>query len=238
MAEDSKNSGGGEKFNLAKRIQQFRAEEDLRRERKALERKQYYDDHKQSLLTEGEKRNGLLDVGGTQVQTVTKTGKYKIDLVIAKYLTEKREQSNWKIGTVTTAQSIFDLFMEVMGARHFDTLGYEEIRYYKEIVLKLPKNRNCINKFRGKHITEIIELDGFETVSTKTKNKYLQYVSALFDWAKRHGYTDNNYAEGFTLRVTDEDERQRFTKWHLEKIFYSDEYMQCNGKKHKNAFRF
>ena len=90
----------------------------------------------------------------------------------------------------------------------------------------------------GKHITEIIELDGFKTVSTKTKNKYLQYVSTLFDWAKRQGYTDNNYAEGFTLRVIEEDGRERFSKADLEKIFYSDEYMQRNKKKHKSAFRF
>jgi hypothetical protein len=58
-----------------------------------------------------------------------------------------------------------------MAGKHFDAIGYEEMRHYKEIILKLPRNLNCEKRFCDKAITEIIVMDNLDLISNIVNTK-------------------------------------------------------------------
>jgi hypothetical protein len=132
--------------------------------------------------------------------------------VLQAYITEKQSLKAWKAKTDDLLKAVFEIFAEVMAGKRFDAIGYEGMRRYKEIILKLPKNLNCEKRFSGKAITEIIEMDNRDLISNKTRNKHLGTMSTLFEWAMRHGYTDKNYAKGLTVAEIKTGGRDYFTK--------------------------
>ena len=218
---------------FARTLQKNKAEAALKKTRNKQRVDGYFGEELQKLLTDAEKRAGLLNGANQQTEIKELKGRYQIDQVFQAYIDEKKSTKAWREKSENTVKAVFKIFSEIMAGRHFDAIGYEEMRRYKETILKLPKNLNCERRFKGKTITEIIELKDVDLISNKTRNKHLGTMSTVFEWAMRHGYTDKNYAKGLTLASDKERVRDYFTKDDLQKIISGAEYKRLKGKQHK-----
>lgn len=223
---------------LARTLQKNKAEAALKKARNKERVNGFYNQELEKLLTADEKQAGLLRSSNNQTQIKELNSRYQIDQVLQAYINEKQSVKAWKEKTEGSLKAVFKIFAEVMAGKHFDAIGYEEMRRYKEIILRLPKNLNCEKRFSGKAITEIIEMDNLDLISNKTRNKHLGTMSTLFEWAMRHGYTDKNYAKGLTVAEIKTGGRDYFTKSDLQKIISSDEYKRVKGKQFKNSAFF
>ncbi len=97
-------------------------------------------------------------------------------------------------------------------------------RSIKERLQKIPPNRSKAPQYRNKSLREIIALQPKTTLSVTTVNKYLTRMSAFFDWAKRHGYTGQNWFDGLQIKggKTPREQRDRFSDEDLRALFSSD----------------
>jgi len=217
--------------------QRLKSEHVLKKTRNKQRIQGFFNDSTNALLTDDEKQ--LQIALGTR-QRDQRIGKHRIDDVINAYISEKQSQGDWREKTEHTVRTIFKIFAEVMGDLSFDMIGYQEMNYYRQCVLKLPKNLNCERKFKGKSIKEIIEMQNMILISNKTRNKHFGFISSLFEWAVRRSFTDKNYAAGSRIKDRNANSKVRdiFIKEELQKIVSGDEYLRKNGAKHKKHVFF
>lgn len=145
--------------------------------------------------------------------------------VVKAYCDERIQSDGWTPKTTAENQAIFDLFVRIVGDEPFKRLKHEAMRKYKATLMKLPPNMNKDARYRGLSIEHILALDGVQPMAVNTINKNLIRISSLFDWAARHGYTDQNYGKGLTLqrKARVRDERAVFSHADLLKLFRSPE---------------
>ena len=93
-------------------------------------------------------------------------------------------------------------------------------------MLKLPANVNKNPLYREKTIAQVLALKPRDTLAVNTVNKHLMRVSALFAWAKKHGYVRENYFDKLTLKKKRRahEERAAFTETELTALFGTDQY--------------
>jgi integrase len=218
---------------MARNTQKLKAEKAAKKARSKENLQKYFEEALQGILTDQEKRSGLMNTAQSSGEVAQSKGRFQIDQVFQAYIDENRSGKQWKEKTEGLIRAVLKIFSEIMDGRYFDAIGYDEMRRYKQIILKLPKNLNCDHRYKGKKITQIIELPDLDLLSNKTRNKHLGTMSTVFEWAMRHGYTDKNYAKGLTVAAQDEQTREIFTKEDLQKIISSDEYRRVKGKQFK-----
>lgn len=225
--------------------QKHNALETIKKAKRELEQQNYFNEALHKLLASEEQSSQLLSIIGNQQarqeqqQQITK-GKYLIADVILQFVAEKKSTGSWSDKTKEDYEVTFKYFREFLGDRYFDQLRYDDLNYYKERVLCIPKNWKTSPKYKDKTIEQIMLMDGVETINNTTRRKHFSTVKSLFIWAVENGKTDKNYATGLKIAGKDDDEdgREIFTKEDLQKIISSDHYIRRNGKRHKKAVHF
>ena len=146
--------------------------------------------------------------------------------VVDAYFAEKRRAGAWTEKTEQEQRAVFDLFIKVTGDPPPAAITVDTARDYKAVLLKLPANLNKNPLYRGKSIPQVLALKPDDTMAVNTVNKHLTRVSALFAWAKRHGYVRENYFQGLALKKKKRphEERAAFTPEDLTALFGTDQY--------------
>lgn len=112
-------------------------------------------------------------------------------------------------------------FMETVGDKQLDKYTVRDRQRYRDVLQRLPK---CVNrtKYRDLPIRKIIkdELPADQRLSIKTVNMRLIEASTLFNWAVKHGLTDNNPFKNAVLKIknTDEEERPSLSDAEIRKL--------------------
>jgi integrase len=174
----------------------------------------------------------------TQPQQQTRsTSSHSLKDVIKAYCDEKQVEKTWNKTTEAEVRAVFTLFIRIVGEVPLGDIGYETARHYKQTVQKLPPNLNKNSLYIGKTIEEIVAMDIDKTMAVKTINKNLNRMSSLFDWAKKHGYVNDNYFSGLTLKDTRQADEKRsvFSKEDLKLIFNDPIFTR---KKYKHPYYF
>jgi integrase len=221
--------------------QRSRALEAIKKAKRELEQQQYFNEALQKLLANETKSKELMALITKQDHKIEAAkGKYLISDVILRFVEEKTRTGAWTGKTKDDYGPILSFFREVLGDRYFDQLRYDDLNFYKERVLRIPKNWRTNPKYKDKTIEQIMAMEAVETIGNKTRKKHFDLIKSLFDWAERNGKTDKNYASGLKITIRDDDDesKEKFTKEDLQKIISSDEYMCRNGKRHKKAANF
>jgi integrase len=146
--------------------------------------------------------------------------------VVEAYCAEKQREGSWTEKTEQEHRAVFDLFTKVTGDCPVETITVDTARDYKAVLVKLPANLNKNPLYRGKSIEQVLAMKPQQTMAVNTVNKNLTRVSALFAWAKRHGYVRDNYFEGLALKKNKRphEERAAFTHDELAALFGTDQY--------------
>jgi len=221
--------------------QHWEAKEALKKARLEIKKQNYFNESVQKLLTEEDRKNGVLGVVGEKQKAPSEQAKYGICEVIEQFVKEKMQVQAWTQKTKEDYKTFFNFFSEVLKDRvYFDKLKYDDLNFYKDRVLHIPKNWKTNPKYKNKTIDQIMEMKNVETISNNTRRKHFDTIKSLFTWAVENGKTDHNYASGLKIvaKSVGDDDRKKFSKEDLQKIISSDEYTLKNGKRHKKAAYF
>ena len=103
------------------------------------------------------------------------------------YLDLKRPE--WAPKTRLDNKRVLDLFAEVVGtSRPIDTIGKDELRAYRDLLLRLPKNYTKRKANTGQSIHAIIKSGEKDVIQKPTITKYLTRTYSFLDWCAEEGY--------------------------------------------------
>lgn len=164
----------------------------------------------------------------------------KLSELIDKYVSEKDRVSGWREKTREETLSKLRLFVRIIGDMPLSELTASQIRDYKEIIQRLPANLNKIKKYRGKPITEIIEMDNVEPMALRTLGKNLEKVKSLLKWSHDQRLISENFTALLNIKLSSKPQTPRvtFTDDDLEALFFSDEMLGKCNRSLKKPYQF
>lgn len=156
-----------------------------------------------------------------------------ISVIVQQYCKERMAGQTWTPKTKAEFQAIFDEMIQILGDIPVNTLKKGSARKYKETLVQLPPNYSKKREYQGLSQADIVAQKPKETLSSKTVNKRLQTISALFRWAQKNGYSTDNPFEGMTVKlgVNAVDRRDPFTDSDLKAIFGSNGFVRFDPKR-------
>ena len=160
----------------------------------------------------------------------------RISEVIDRYVSEAKVK--WKEKTKHENLSILKLFVNVVGDIPIQDVTRRTVSKFKETLQKLPPNINKNPNYRGKTVSEIIQMEIPKKMAGTTVSKYLTRVGGLFDYARKNGfYNGENPATGMNPPKNRRafEARAPFDKNDLIKLFHSEDYVE---DKHRQSYQF
>ena len=147
----------------------------------------------------------------------------KLSKVIPKFVSEFMKAGRWTEKTKSENEAVFYLSIKISGDVPINQYDHQAIRQYKEVLGKLPANRNKIEKYRDITIEQIISMPDVKPMAVNSVNKNIRRLGQLFKWAVQNGYIERNIVEGMSLPETKRQDKYRevFDKEDLTKIFSS-----------------
>lgn len=142
----------------------------------------------------------------------------KLQIIIDKYIAEITGTIESK--SLDDLSKCLEYLIELFGSDYSITkVNGEQARYVKDCLLKTPARRNTKKETRDLPLLEQIKVEGLAPFKPRTINKYLEYFSGLFKWAKNHSYITNDPFEGMTVKDTKAGKREDFSDEELALIF-------------------
>ena len=123
------------------------------------------------------------------------------DIYEAHRLGEGRKRAD----TLRQDRKLVDEFASFVGVdRSLRSIQPSDVREWRNLQTSLPITYGKRNEFKGmplRQIAAIAKERGMKTLDLVTVNKKLSAVSALFSWAKREGYVEENPVTGLFYQV-------------------------------------
>jgi integrase len=151
--------------------------------------------------------------------------------LIKKFLDLKRP--SWAAKTSLDNKTILDLFAEVVGVTTpIESIGKHELRNFRDVLLRLPKNYTKRKAASGQDVLAIIKSSKEPIIQKPTITKYLTRTYAFLDWCADEGYLTSRLprVKGPSVSsVEAHDARYPFSEKQLRTIFTSPLYMGCKS---------
>jgi integrase len=126
-----------------------------------------------------------------------------LEELINTYMQENIKAQAWAQATINDYNTISKVMQRFIGE---DTpvhkINHVVMRDYKEVLQCLPPRFITLKKYEGMTADDVkaLELPPDETISVKSINKNLTFVTSLFNYAVTNGYMDMNPAQGMKIR--------------------------------------
>jgi len=154
-----------------------------------------------------------------------------IAALVQNYLDLKRPE--WAPKTRLDNKRVLDLFAEVVGtSRPIDTIGKDELRAYRDVLLHLPKNYTKRKANTGQSIHAIIRSGEKDVIQKPTITKYLTRTYSFLDWCVDEGYLASSLPRmkgPAKSSIEARDARYSFSKDQLRALFSSPVYVGCKS---------
>ena len=214
---------------LKRTIDQLMKQDELEREK----RQQFFE----NLLSEAVKKlEGPLEVlefdqpkkNGKKRREprVSGLGATRISDAIEKYCLENRV--HWRPKTEDENRFLLNLLAEVLEDRKIGTLTLEDMRTFKEAVLRLPKHRSKLPQFRKLSAKELLEMDIpiKDRMNPRNAQKYLSRSKTFLNWARLNGFMTVDIGGVLTYKLPERSVKRRlpFSHTDLRKLIHSTEY--------------
>ncbi len=96
------------------------------------------------------------------------------------------------------------------------SIDYGQVRKVKAMLQNTPSNRNKMRETKGLPLLEQLKAKDkheLKTISVTTVNKYLGYMSGLYEWATKNKYVSENPFKGMKIKQSKKQKkRKNFTK--------------------------
>ncbi|MYL82462.1 tyrosine-type recombinase/integrase [Desulfovibrio aerotolerans] len=177
-----------------------------------------------------------------ELQEKTNKSKHSLTCIWEKFQKEKIEVEHKREASFNEFRAIFNFFIEFAGDVPVDEINGAVIRDYRQLLLKLPKNRIKHKEYKNKTIKELqeIEIPEEERISLTTVNKYLGVLQSYFNYAVREAFIERNPVVPGMIRQVGGNEMKKdarpFTSDELNKIFSSS--VHAENDNNNFAYRY
>ena len=141
------------------------------------------------------------------VDTVT-----RLSVVIGQYVAEK--ESSWTYKTKLEVLGCHRLIVDVLGDADISGIRRADVIAFREKMGKLPANMYKI--YPGKSVAEVLDIPGYEPMSTNSVNKHILRLNALLSYAVKEEIIPSNPAQGLMLTDKRRDDE-------LRKVYSADD---------------
>lgn len=146
------------------------------------------------------------------------------------YIQEKG--SHWKYATQLSAQANKTLLIEIFDyLKLFDVhnITRKDMLEVREIIKQLPVNRK--QQFKYLSLKEVLQQEYDNTLSTRTINGHLIFLSSVFNWAEKNDIIKKNLATDLQLK----DEKKQSDKRHAFGVIQVEQILSsCKAHSIKN----
>ena len=144
----------------------------------------------------------------------------KLSQLYEQFSHEQKTSGNWMPKTELDYQSYLETLVEIVTDININHIDNQLMLDYRDKLVQLPSNRRKIQKYRNKSIPEIITMNNVKTMSLRTVNCHLSFVSSLLRWGTKRGFLEKNFAEGLTYKTKTKasDERSVYDIEDFQKI--------------------
>lgn len=129
--------------------------------------------------------------------------------IVQRHLSEGKRAGLWAEKTQREKREALALLGEITGSKAVSSLAKADARHVKEVLQKLPKNRNKSPATRDLSFEEMLKLPGLPLASVRTLNAYLSHYQTFLSWAVQQGYAETNVFDGLRFRVPKRDKQDR-----------------------------
>lgn len=120
--------------------------------------------------------------------------------VLEEYFREIDRPGALAAKTLLDKRTALDLLGEITGNKPLPDLTKADARNVKDMLTRLPKNRNKSPKTRDKPLTDILDMPGVDRISVKTTNEYLGQLQSFMSGAVNNGHAADNVFEGMRIK--------------------------------------
>ena len=142
--------------------------------------------------------------------------------------------------TIEETRVTFEEFVEIFGDREITEYTSVDGRDYRDILIKFPKNRKKVKRYRDKSLKEIIKMEvpPSERISLQTQTKLQSRLKTLWNYFLQEypEFISQNIFQSPTPKIKrlEKDRKQDFTPDEIQTIFNPNVYIPFifNNKKH------
>jgi len=146
---------------------------------------------------------------------------------VADFLVE--HSRHWAPKTTKQNQAYLNVMLEYFGEeKPLADITKADASALKKVLQKLPSSRNIKPALKVLPLMEVIEVTGHKLISPKTINSHIQMFASFFDWAERHGHTEQKLFVGIKVARAKRnvDMRTPFTQEQVQLIYNE---LVCNS---------
>lgn len=138
--------------------------------------------------------------------------------VLDRYFTEIERAGTLEAKTLNEKRDALNLLGEVTGWRSTAEMTKADAQKVKDILLRLPRNRNKSPKTRGKSLTDMLAVKGVEVITARTANAYVSAMQTFFKWAENNGYADKNLFTGVRIAGAKKQKSEKRSAFSAEQL--------------------
>ena len=114
---------------------------------------------------------------------VAKSNSPLFSKVYPKHL-KQMESNRRRIGTINETRTTYQTLIGILGDKQVGDYTNADARDYRNVLSRLPRNRNKVKKYRNKSLKEILDMDVpiQDRISTTTQNNLLARISSLWNY--------------------------------------------------------
>lgn len=155
----------------------------------------------------------------------------------------ERKRSSWKVDQQKKMATQCGTFVELMNDPPLGALNRQMVWDYEAKLRKMPADRYNAARRHGTNdahtLLALAEEHGEELLSATSVERYLDNLSSMFAWAKRNQILTGNPAERAIEKpkktFRDQDDRSKFEKSDLDKIFAAEWFVTGTGVRNKHG---
>lgn len=139
------------------------------------------------------------------------------------YFAEIKRTAPVEPKTELDRKEVLELLDEITGHKTITAITKSDAQVVKQILLRLPWNRNKMEATRGKPLADMLELQGVRIISTRRVATHLGNLHAFFKWAVANGYADANAFDGMQVKaakVSTDERKGSFSTEQLQSMFH------------------
>lgn len=128
-----------------------------------------------------------LNTSYAQKPNVSKKQQTKLSIAFKAYTNDKKAHGHWIPRTETSTRDKVKVLIEIMGDIRLCDITQEKLKAFEKALLRYPKNRTKVAKYRKCTIDEIMKMDiaPDECISITTVSNYLTQINGFLAWAKK-----------------------------------------------------
>lgn len=146
-----------------------------------------------------------------------------------------KKDKEWVPKTYNENRRVLNLFIELVGGtRPIASLGLEDVRRFRDTLLKLPSNYMKSKEMQGKPLTDVLAAEkGGPALANKTGEKYFQNLKAFLKWTVNEGYLTAIPGAGLKMpgvsKADAQEARYPFSPEQLQTLFASPMFTGCKS---------